>query len=554
MIVAIRAFAWQILAKHRVFFTSTFILQLLIAAVVGSWPSERMEISFAVLLTLPVMTQMIYLLAIFSFGAECDLLDSTAPYPKHMLQLPLSSTHLVLVPFLLGSALILGLWFAFHFSITIPLNGFVSRKDFGMHATITPLVFITLLAALQATLWCNYRYAILRGISISCVLLLPICLVAGLFGQDLGDRLVISVLLSGTAVAVLLAIANLRLARTGEESGVVGNAFGFPVFQLLKHVRVGERAFERSNVLLQIRNWRQRIVFANAMTAQTWYEFRRYCVPVVIIVAGFLTFLVVICCVWPDVRAPRDVMLYVPLFVASISSMGIGSINQNRDTSELAPFFACRPFTCTEFVYAKWMACIVCSLSICIVSIATFLTSNYLCGDFGHLTESWASACKAYSRGQVLFGAVLCLVAYVATIWMCLIQFLPIILTGRSWLQTFLVAVAITFALSIIYGVSLRYEGLLPWTIAGFFLLKLTLAFVGVRKITQKEFVETGLLFQMLLLWTLGGAVFAVGIYGFVAEQGGIASLFILLSAIFLVMPLSRLAFAPLALHFNRHR
>ena len=544
-----------------------FAIQSTLAIAIAVFGVTAIPDGLFVIAVVATAGQMIYLLAIFGFGCDSDLLDPNTTYPAHMLRLPADTRWLACLPFFLGGTLVIALlcfaeWFVF-----APARSSERFEDLGIPPLKWSVLFTTLLAWMQATLWANYRSAWQRAALLTFALIVPIAWVSGLIVRDLSDQFAIIGLLTSIPLALCLASYNLSQARRGGVGGLVGRCFG--VLQSLSSI-IGKK-LQRPSLQkpskpvwgLRGRGWQlfdRRIrrwcieLFQFNWANQVWLEWRCNCLPILIVHFCFLIFLCTLSCIWPFLYASRQMMVVSPFLIAAVGGIGMGNLNRGSDSKSMPAFYSSRPFSSLSFVRAKWIACLLTAVAMAFVSIVLFLVFSMLAGPYGGLATAWQWWSERFPAGQLVLGILSAIVFYVGIIWTLLVQLFPITMTGRSWLQTLVIGTIIMVAIAFLAGTAIDHSSVAPWTLVLLLVCKIGLGVFSVSELLKYEILDEGHIFQLGLSWFMIMLILSLALYGFVCEFAGFGSIILILPAVFLLMPFSRVLLAPLALHANRHR
>ncbi len=582
------ALGWQFLNRHRLAFGSAITCMAAIAVFVQTWSPESMPVGLAVLLMCVPVTQLTYLIAIFAFGSDNDLLSCESTYPTHMLRLPVASRQLVAWPWLFGVTCIGGFWAGVCWLVMFPLTRAVTATQFGMPVWTTPLVCIATLSWLQAVLWANYKRPLFRSVTTAAALAIPLFFAVGVFGGSFDERQTCWWLGASSVLALGFSVNNLSSARRGAPSGWL-----IPDRPTLRKPRYLERwtdrepsgtrlttvqldvqpdnrtalpipaerlqpehAYDSSPRWTSVQGWRlkaQQWMFAGGLQSQIWYEWQCYCVPLTLVIFAAIGLVLWLSVSFHMIRSVRVAILFVPLFVSAICGIGMGGLNHHVGDRHVSVFFASRPLTSVQFVVAKWVAAALTAMVVCVAAIVTFTLANYWCDDQLLWTETWDRCRALFPTSQLVYSLGVASLAYWFATWVLLVQVLPVKLSGRHWLQTLVIAVLSGFGFLIVLSTSIENKQLLPWVIGGLFLVKAVAAIVTLPKIWNQEIVAQGTLVQLFCAWGLLGCLFAVTIFGLTFQVNPALGL-VAVPFVLLLMPMSRLALAPLALHWNRHR
>jgi hypothetical protein len=309
--------------------------------------------------------------------------------------------------------------------------------------------------------------------------------------------------------------------------------------------------------------------FRSPARAQLWFERRRHLLSFPLVVGGMAILnlgLLLGAGVQPEKQAnwfmPGLNFVFAPLIWAPFFGCFLGRAGSTAGNPyRLSSFIATRPIPVTALVIAKLKVAVLATLAAWSVALAA--ASVWLV-ESGHQETLWkllTLLVREYPWWRV--GAILLLTAvgpFVLT-WRLLVDNLWIGLTGRQWIvrasllacSVGLTAAAILSALVVgnpEFGT--RVWAVLPWWAGGAVLVKL-LAFTGVaRALLQRGIVRAPTVAKLLALWTLIAAIL-FGL-GWAVAPAKSVPLSLLAFAVLLSIPAVRLAAAPLALAWSRHR
>jgi hypothetical protein len=510
--------------------------------------SQRDAVGLALMLEGVVLLHLVYLIAIFGFGVDCDLLSCETSYPSYMLRLPLSTPSLVAWPLLFGAVSILLFWVGIWWMVVVPLQRWIYLRPFGLPGGITPIWCIATLACIQAAMWSTFRGPFGRAISVLSAVGLPCWATLWAYHSAGAAETTIAIgLLFVTAAAYGLAIHNLGQARRGASPGWPISAW--PLSGRIAKSRSADVA-------------RRVPVFRSPMRALVWYEWRRYFLPLVLwTVANIGLWCALAPAAGSDSRALALIFFAnifgAPIVMFGIGGLGIGGLNHRLGDRHVSPFLTSRPVTSIQFVGAKWLAAAIAAIVACMVSIAAYPLSIFLAGNETGWFELWNLAIENYSPGKVWLGGSVLLVLYPIVTWVFLVQTLPAKLAGRPWLET-----AIVWSIALLVGIILLSEivannnsfrmAFIEWSVSLLLAAKTLAAAVTLRELVRTRLIAASAVFVFLLCWLLIIATSIALVHMFWLTHN---TRHFLLTAgvIVLFWPITRLALAPLALHWKRH-
>lgn len=522
------AIAWELRRRHRWGLIAVTAALLIVSMVklltVG--PGKRINfddpMSFALVVIVPLMATFLYFLAIFSFGISGDLAARQSIYPARMFTLPVSSAALAGWPMLYGSIAMVALWFATRLLAVWPSG--VDVPFFW-----PALLAASLLAWTQALMWMPYALPGLR-------------VIVAVLGLTVFDAVVMIALELKASELTMLAILapNLPLVYLAARLAVA-------------RARRGEvpdwRFSRRAAATIET-------PFRSPARAQLWCEWRQFgwSLPAMvgIVVPCELALLFLFSETPVIVFETLAAALLTPPFMAAFVAATAGSST---------PFLATRPSTSVSLIAAKLK---VAALSACIawmLVIAAIPVALKLSGASALVIEWMRDGIDVFGTPRfvtlVLFGFV----ALLAATWKQLVQSLCIAMSGRGWLvkaSVFLplsvLAVAVPLGHWILHSkvaIAALWNSF-PWLLGILVFFKLCAAAWVAMRLHDRRLLTDRTLIAGAVAWDV--AVFALfGLLRWLVPEILFQSYFLALIAM-LMIPLARLAAAPLALAWNRHR
>lgn len=536
------AIAWELRQRHRwgllaVLATIMLLGGIRIAVLATGADREFVDVTFALLVAVPLSAAFMYLLAVFTFGVSGDLAARESMYPTRMFTLPVSSAALAGWPMLYGCLSMIVLWFAMRIVSTFP-PGFNPPKFW-------PALFAaSLLAWTQALTWTPYPYRGMRVV-VSIALLISIDIVVfTAIEYKASESTMLLLLAPFVPLAYLAALSAVRRARRGD----------------VPDWHITERAGPASTRPAAARD------FASAARAQLWFEWRQYgrslplLVAIVLPVGLSLLFLfrestlIVVEIVVASLLAPP----FMAIFVAA--TVGKSSSNASESYGMTA-FIATRPVEDRALVVAKWQAALLSTLAAWTI-VAVVVPVALLWSDAAApILDIARKVDEALGRPRAITLGFLVLAGLVGSTWKQLVQGLYIAMSGRDWAvkgMTFgtLVLVTVGFlALGWILDSRYRFAvamSAIPWLMAALIALKLLLATRVMQRGAERGlFTRTQLVFAAIV-WDV--CVLAVyGVLALILPEILFRRHHLLLVAM-LVVPFVRFAAAPVAIAGNRHR
>src|SRR6266511_4598041 len=112
------AIAWEFRRRHRwgLIVVTGYLLALATNRIVFLGPGGRVnfqsDLSFALVVIVPLTATLLYFLGVFSFGLFGDIAARQSMYPSRMFTLPVTAGELAGLPMLYGTTAMALLWFA----------------------------------------------------------------------------------------------------------------------------------------------------------------------------------------------------------------------------------------------------------------------------------------------------------------------------------------------------------------------------------------------------------------------------------------------------------
>ncbi|HZZ27546.1 MAG TPA: hypothetical protein VFE46_06015 [Pirellulales bacterium] len=508
------------------------------------------------------------LLNVFAFG-PADIGSQRSTFPAHMLVLPVRTRALVGWPMLYAVATSAALWLGVVVAIIVPIAAMATEWP-EMHSAparvwmcylIWPaLVLGSATVWVQAVAWSPFPTPWIRApLLIAAVIPVGWLAMWGCVNNDdaLKFNSAIALEIAWTAVAYVVGVLGLARARCGGQS------------DWRRLLRAVARYLPRRTTARPMRVKPYR----SAGAAQYWHDFRRNAVSLPFLVSlSSLCFVPILISMLFQRDQPHGLQIhsvlikseviglgaaiFLPLVMAGVAATALGKFDF-WGSERMSTFFAVRPMACSEFVWAKFKAAALGAatawgLLLCLLLIWAGLDISPL-----NRHESLVKATWNYATSKDIAAFGLCAVAYLFLLWRALVTGCWIALAGRKWLSTAMAVLPLTaFAIlpaaaEWIYTHPLlrdQFVKLLPWIVAGVVAIKLCTAACVAARLMQLGIVPIRFLVATLLLW----AALLAGIVGVLAWYVTLTPLIV--CAVALLVPLVRIAAAPLALHYNRHR
>ncbi len=541
MHTAAAAFAWEFRQRHRWGLVALLAMPLLLGAIkvaVMNRPHLGFdEMTFALLVPLPLAASFFYLLAAFTFGTSGDLASRVSMYPQRMLTLPVSSAALAGWPMLYGCLSMMLVWFAMRIVGIFP-------PDFDVPKYWPAVFAASLLAWTQALTWMPYPFRGMRiAVSIGLLVSIDVVVITALENKP-AESTMFLLLAPFLPLAYVTAVSAIRRARRGD----------VPDWGVAERFRP---AFNRSAALPD---------FQSAVQAQRWFEWRQYgrslpLLVAIVLPAGLsLLFLfretpvIVVEIVVLSLLAPP----FMAIFVAATAGKSSSNVSESYG---ITPFVATRPIEDRALVVAKWQAALLSTLAAWTI-VAVAVPIALIGSDATEpIIEIARNVADALGRPRAIVLGLLILAGLVGSTWKQLVQGLYIAMSGRDWavkgiaFATLAVITVGAFALVWIFDSRHRISvalNAIPWLMAVFVALKLMLAMYVMQRGSDRGLFSRKQLILGAIVWDL--CVLAVyGVLALLLPEILFRRHFLLLVAM-LVVPFVRLAAAPLAVARNRHR
>jgi hypothetical protein len=562
------ALAWELWARHRRGLTVVAAGWLAVAATsqalaaAGRGTPHLVEAA-----SLPAVGALIYLLAVFSYSFSTRLEARDSGFPARAFTLPVRTWALVGWPMLVGAVTVTGLWVASALWVLRPC---------GLEARLwwPALYLAAFLAWLQAVAWTPFPLSWLRALVAVLVLTALMASAPLAIGFLDATEAALAGLYAGLTVAALgVALAGVARARRGDgqEWPALTRLFGHPP-------RVGGG---RGGWLP-----RRRRAFPAPMQAQVWLEWRRHGLALPFMMAcitaawlpslpGLETRLQEFASsgLFPallvgirEVGAPwlaLSPLWFLPPFLAVAGGAGgeMGKMSVEGRHAGLSSFLGTRPLTDAALVAAKLRMAAWTALAVWAVPLAGSAAWLLVTGRYRALATAPPPFLRHLGPLQVGVLVALILTGPGLLTWVQLVKGLWLGLAGRVrvfvagwvlgpgfWITVCLAGLWVHRHAE--YHAALL--GLLPWLAGAAVLLKLLLAGGLARALRRRGLVARRTLLGWLIAWSLA----VLGLFAALAVlvPARLAPRPYLALGVVLVLPLARLAAAPLALHGNRHR
>jgi hypothetical protein len=538
------AIAWQFRRRHRwgLIAMMGYLFVLAMIKLVLFERGQRVDLddeSFALLVIVPVTATFVYFLSVFSFGLSGDLAARESMYPARMLTLPVTTAALAGLPMLYGTVAMAILWLGTRLFALWP-------SDVDVPVIWPALLAASLLAWTQALVWMPYPLRGLRVIITVLWLAAIDAIIMVALNLKASELVMLAILAPHVPLAYLVARSAVARARRGDVPDWRG-----------RFARVGRTADVME---------RPRDHFSSPARAQMWFEWRLYGRSLPWLVAILLPFELAL--LFPFSRTPElifEVLLFViftpPFMAAFVAATAAKSGATISDSYGVTPFIATRPLTNVSLIAAKMKAMIWSTLAAwMLVLVATPLALRFS-GAAPVVIERAHRMVEVFGMPRAIAILLLALAALLASTWKQLVQSLYIGMSGREWLVKASVFVALTF-LAVVLPLAVwisrnRKVMAVLWNnfalIAAVLVCFKLIAVVWIAmRLHDKQLLTDRTIVIGAICWDI--AVFALyGLVVWIFPFWLMSNSFLALVAI-LEVPLARLAAAPLALAWNRHR
>jgi len=298
--------------------------------------------------------------------------------------------------------------------------------------------------------------------------------------------------------------------------------------------------------------------FSSPARAQAWFEWRCYGRSLPAMVAILLPFELALLFLFSD----TPVIIFETLaFVLLTPSFMAAFVAATVSTSGLTPFIATRPVTSASLIAAKLKTALRSTLAAWVLVFAEIPIAIRLSGTSAVVLGWVRDLIKAFGAPRAITMLFLLALMLMASTWKQLVQSLYIGLTGREWAVKASVFVAL-FVLAVMLPLAhwtltnRKVMAVLwtsfPWIAAVLVSIKLSATVWIVARLHDGRLLSDRTLVLGAICWDL--AVLALyGLLAWLLPALLFHHYFLALVAM-LTVPLARLAAAPLALVWNRHR
>jgi hypothetical protein len=486
---------------------------------------------------IPIVFATVHFLGVFTYGPS-DFGASPSGFPRYMLVQPARAASLVGWPMLYGTVTVGLLWALIFCAMLGPSELSGPAAPYGAF-------FVAALAWFQVAAWCSFPVPIIRAIFTICAIILLV--VAG------------------------AAMKYFEFSRAGIISGYLAitlAAYGFGVFALWR-ARHGEGQTWNIMALFDFLTSAlpRRTSFPSARRAQLWYELRRN--SLYLPGMTLLMFIPMLLPLLGKANHPLSIaehsldtrmlvlltMIACPICFAAAVSMALGKFDfWSNKVPSFTPFFATRAFSTSDFIVTKWLAAAVSTL------LVWFLVLLFV-AIFG-LTSTAAERSRIYhvlggGPGVAIARFTLIAALLMFITWKNQVMSFFVPMFGRAWFTITMALVGWLQIAALAVGgycvvnfpaVRDAAKSLGPWVIYGVALVKIVIAIAVVRILRQRAMPSASGWRKVSVIWAGGG----IALFAILCVLVGPRAL--LIPVVILMLPMVRIALAPLTLSLNRHR
>ena len=533
---AAAAIAWEFRRQHRWGLIALTGYMLVLGAikiaivVLGLSVTLGSEGRFAAVVSVPLTTAFVYLVAVFCYGFHGDLAARRSTYPARMFTLPVTTAALAALPMLYGSMVVVIFWLGTRVIAIWP-------PGWDVPVIWPALLAAALLAWAQALTWMPYPFTGLRVIvsvlwltSIDAVVLLALHF-------KVSEPVMAAFLAPQLPLAYLVARVALARARRGDT----------PDWRDL----VGRRA-QLAGALPD-----RRAGFASADRAQAWFEWRQRGWSLPVLVALVLPFELALLFL---ARNAAALIFTILLFALLTPAFMAGFTAATGGKGSLTPFQATRPLSSAALVAAKLQAAAWSTLAAWLVVLVAVPLALVWSNTWPLVSDRAKQFVDAVGTPRAIAALLLAVAGFMASTWKQLVQSLYVGLSGREWLVRSSVVLRLTILCLVAplaiwvddspAARSALWNGF-PSILAALACIKLAIAARVAVRIHDSRVLSDRTLIAGAAGWC--AAVFALyGLLGWLVSGPLVPRYFLVIVAI-LAIPLTRVSAAPLALARNRH-
>jgi hypothetical protein len=501
-----------------------------------------------------------FLLVFFTFSQDSRLEARESGFPSRLCHLPLPTYALVGWPMLWGSIGLALAWLTLDWGALRPA---LRHLEIEPPLWVPALTLAATLAWLQAIIWTPFPLPWLRPFVLIPLISPLAALILLSAAYDFSQGIVCGVLIAVILAAYAVAVAGVARARRGDVP-----YWTWPGW---------------SAWLRWISSTRGRPEFGSPRQAQVWYEWRRvglgFSVMMFATTFIWLPFIPTIAAFIDDAHGAglvlvppfllREVgslwlvaaypLIFAPL-LSSVCGWEMARLPGPKRGLALSSFMATRPISTWTFVRAKFEMAALSTLAGWSVAGLALLLWIALGGHAAEMADSFGALRQRHPGSSLWIGLVLLILGAVVMTWLQMVQGLWMGLAGRAWVKA-MPALGLIVLISVLFlGQWLarspqhwqRFSELLPWLAGVTVALKALLAFRVSQLLVRRHLAARNLVGGALAVWVLSVAGLFCLLYWLLPRDNVPVSALVL--AIVLLLPLTRVLLAPLALAWNRHR
>ncbi|HVX61740.1 MAG TPA: hypothetical protein VHC19_14090, partial [Pirellulales bacterium] len=489
----------------------------------------------------------LHLMAVMTYGLEIELTGSQSGFPARMFTLPVSTRMLVAWPMALGALAMAGAWLVVDLAVLRPCG-------VAAPLAIPAAIVAASLMAIQSLAWAPFEFGWGRPLVLAALAAALVTATVVARNMDAPNELLLGGYLVLLPAFYAAAVAGVARARRGD-------AYSWRWLEDV--VRIASRLAPH-----------RREPFASAAGAQLWFECRRHAAQLPAFTCLILVEMGIALALMAVNEGDRTLVarlgrvgiVALPVIMAAVLAAvvgpGVGKHDLLARRYETSSFFAARPMTDRDVVAAKFKMAAVSSLLAWALALSLPAIWLMAPGNYARLADLLSELTQGMPGWKLALAAAAAIVVPPIFIWKQMVQGMYVGLTGHAWVVraygyvygALLPAVLVFGGLALFWMPEYRPFAwrMAPWLVAAALAAKAVLAPLAWRALVHRRIVPSGTLQKWLALWC--AAVIALtGLILGIAPAGAISFGAALAAAIFLV-PFNRLAVAPLAWNWNRHR
>jgi hypothetical protein len=552
------ALAWHLWRRHRIGLSALAALGVSLHFLVGVPIAAGVHPTDFWAWTLwPLVIALGYIVIVFSFARDADLALPASAFPARLFALPVPTRSLVVWPLLFGTAAVLAVWTSWNLGFH-----WAGKVRFTPMPWWPGLLVAAILAWMQAALWLPVPAAWVRIVGLLAGWTIIGAGSVTAFRYDLPEWAISAGLGLALLAAYAVAFVGVRRARHGD----------------LPNWSWWVRLVDGVTHLL----WGRRRTFASPGEALVWIQERRlrgstipallafFLVPTLSLPWSEWAFAVLaplpghsgLAAAVGALSIPGLLLLYllvIPPLLATLGGNQLGTLSLGGSTSAISPFLATRPVDTATLVFAKLRQAGRGTLTIWAFLLPVALGWFLLGRRYARAAES--DFVRHWGPGGAAGLLALLIVALVGLTWTQTVKGLWAGLTGRLWVAAANVLLTLTLGMAaVIVGERLKEHPewretcfvVASWLAGAIVILKVVAAGWVLRVVSRRALMPAR--FPVILV--AGWVAVVVGLTGLLCalvSSEWVPPHLLALGAV-LFVPLTRVAAAPLAVEWNRHR